>query len=107
MLMGRLRRAPAYTAAEWGRRMGYQTIWAGRGTPGGDHADQIHRSLATGQLSMPLWGVSLSAEVASEFGDRFTFEIVGSFPAIVANHHSASSSTNSNSSLAVDTPLRT
>lgn len=37
---------------------------------------------------MPLWGVSLSPNVASSFGDRFTFEIVGAFPAIVATHHS-------------------
>jgi hypothetical protein len=37
---------------------------------------------------MPLWGVSLSPEVAAEFGTRFLFELVGDFPAVPAWVHS-------------------
>ena len=37
---------------------------------------------------MPLWGVSLSPEVAAGFGTRFLFELVGDFPAVPAWKHS-------------------
>jgi hypothetical protein len=40
--------------------------------------------LRTGRIEMPLWGVSLSREVADGFGTRFLFELMGPFPAVPA-----------------------
>ena len=37
---------------------------------------------------MPLWGVSLSPDIAAGFGTRFLFELVGDFPAVPAWKHS-------------------
>jgi hypothetical protein len=37
---------------------------------------------------MPLWGVSLSTDVAAGFGTRLLFELVGDFPAVPAWKHS-------------------
>lgn len=88
VLLDRLARATNHTAAGWSHRLGFASSWAGRATPGSPHADQIRAALATGTLTMPLWGVSLSPDVAATFGDRFTFEITGAFPAIVASDHS-------------------
>lgn len=89
VLLNRLSTAPSLTAAQWGELVGFPSTWAGRGTRGGPHGDQIRQSLASGRLSMPLWGVSLSPSVAASFGGQFTFEIAGPFPAIVATQHSA------------------
>lgn len=88
VLLSALEAAPRHSAQKWGELVGFPSAWAGRGTPGGDHASQIRESLASGTITMPLWGVSLDESVAADFGDRFTFEIVGEFPAIVATQHS-------------------
>ncbi|MGX1696373.1 hypothetical protein ACWIBQ_13415 [Microbacterium keratanolyticum] len=88
VLLSALDVAPRHSADEWGELVGFPSAWAGRGTPGGAHATQIRQSLASGSITMPLWGVSLSETVAADFGDRFTFEIVGEFPAIIATQHS-------------------
>jgi hypothetical protein len=56
----------------------------GRGIESKPQDDQIVKQLKYGHLTMPLWGVSLSREVAEGFGTRFLFEIVGSFPAVPA-----------------------
>lgn len=56
----------------------------GRGIDSKPQDDQIVKQLEYGRLTMPLWGVSLSREVAEGFGTRFLFEIVGSFPAVPA-----------------------
>jgi hypothetical protein len=56
----------------------------GRGIEPKPQDDQIVKQLKYGHLTMPLWGVSLSHEVAEGFGTRFLFEIVGSFPAVPA-----------------------
>jgi hypothetical protein len=65
--------------ARCGERLG------GAGHPVEHSEDQqILDSLATGTITMPLWGVSLDKAVAEHFGSRFTFELVGKFPAIPA-----------------------
>jgi hypothetical protein len=56
----------------------------GRGIESKPQDDQIVKQLEYGHLTMPLWGVSLSREVAEGFGTRFLFEIVGAFPAVPA-----------------------
>lgn len=88
VLLDRLDRAPRRTAAEWGTLLNITTTWAGRGTAGGEHAAQIRQSVGTGELTMALWGITLSNDVAATFGDRFTFELLGPFPAIAASAHS-------------------
>lgn len=63
--------------------------FAGRGVGSKPDEDpQIERQLRTGQIEMPLWGVSLSRSVADEFGSRFLFEVVSDFPAVPAWVHS-------------------
>lgn len=63
--------------------------FAGRGLkPNGSNDAQILRNLSTGEIAMPLWGVSLDRDVAGSFGAGFLFEIVGPFPAIAAWTHS-------------------
>jgi hypothetical protein len=58
--------------------------YIGRGIAAKPQDDQIVKQLTYGWLTMPLWGVSLSREVAESFGTRFLFEIVGQFPAVPA-----------------------
>jgi len=59
--------------------------FAGRGLAEKPHEDpQILRTLGHGQITMPLWGVSLDRSVAEGYGTRFLFEIVGEFPAVPA-----------------------
>jgi len=52
--------------------------------------EQIHRLVTTpgNVLRMPLWGFSLSAEVAQSFGGRFLFRLTGRFSALPAWIHS-------------------
>lgn len=89
VLLADLANAPRRTARQWGESLGIDAFWAGRGTSGGTHAPQIRASIKTGQIAMPLWGVSLSETVAAGYGEQFTFEILGAFPAIIASQHSA------------------
>jgi hypothetical protein len=63
--------------------------FAGRGISSKPAEDpQIEARLQSGQIEMPLWGVSLSPDVAAGFGTRFLFELVGDFPAVPAWKHS-------------------
>ncbi|MGY1680636.1 hypothetical protein [Geodermatophilus sp. SYSU D01176] len=78
--------APHLDADGWNVQVGLPLrTFAGRGiTSKSDEDPQIERELRTGRLEMPLWGVSLSREVADSFGTRFLFELVGAFPAVPA-----------------------
>jgi hypothetical protein len=59
--------------------------FAGRGLEANpEKDDQILRVLEHGQITMPLWGVSLDRKVAEKFGTRFVLEVVGDFPAVPA-----------------------
>jgi hypothetical protein len=58
--------------------------FAGRGLESKPQDDQILKQLRRGQITMPLWGVSLDRDKAREFGTRFLLEIVGEFPAVPA-----------------------
>ncbi|MBN1093324.1 hypothetical protein JKP75_12600 [Blastococcus sp. TML/M2B] len=74
----------------WPARVGLPAGgFAGRGISSKPAEDpQIEKRLATGRIEMPLWGVSLSPDVAAGFGTRFLFELVGAFPAVPAWVHS-------------------
>ncbi|MGY1640851.1 hypothetical protein ACI782_06910 [Geodermatophilus sp. SYSU D00703] len=78
--------APHMDADGWNAQVGLPLLgFAGRGiTSKPDEDPQIERQLRTGRIEMPLWGVSLSREVADSFGTRFLFELVGPFPAVPA-----------------------
>jgi hypothetical protein len=82
--------APHRDADAWCAEVGLAASgFAGRGIsskPGED--PQIERRLRSGQIEMPLWGVSLSPAVAAGFGTRFLFELVGDFPAVPTWVHS-------------------
>ncbi|MDQ3053634.1 MAG: hypothetical protein M3R66_07350 [Actinomycetota bacterium] len=77
-------------ADAWGIAVGLPSGgFAGRGLkPNGSNDAQILSNLSTGEIFMPLWGVSLDRDVAGSFGAGFLFEIVGPFPAIAAWIHS-------------------
>ncbi|MEJ1922492.1 hypothetical protein [Microbacterium sp. KHB019] len=83
-LLDALDAAPQMHADGWGKTVAYESAWVGRGIEPGAQDDQIRATLATGILSMPLWGLSLDRDVARSFGTGFQFELVGSFPAIAA-----------------------
>lgn len=78
--------SPRLHADGWNARVGLPARgFAGRGIKAKPDEDpQIEKQLKTGQIEMPLWGVSLSREVAEGFGTRFLFEVVGAFPAVPA-----------------------
>ena len=78
--------APHLDADGWNVQVGLPLrTFAGRGiTSKPDEDPQIERQLRTRRIEMPLWGVSLSREVADSFGTRFLFELVGAFPAVPA-----------------------
>ena len=82
--------APHRDADAWSAAVGLPAGgFAGRGIKSKPDEDpQIEKRLATGQIEMPLWGVSLSPDVAAGFGTRFLFELVGDFPAVPAWKHS-------------------
>jgi hypothetical protein len=82
--------APHRNADAWSAEVGLPSGgFAGRGITSKPAEDpQIETRLATGEIEMPLWGVSLSPEVAAGFGTRFLFELVGDFPAVPAWKHS-------------------
>lgn len=73
-------------ATAWTARLNLaEPPFVGRGVktnPGND--EQILRNLRSGQLSMPLWGMSLDRSVAEGYGKRFLFEIVGNFPSVAS-----------------------
>jgi hypothetical protein len=82
--------APHRDADAWSAAVGLSARgFAGRGIKSKPDEDpQIERRLRSGQIEMPLWGVSLSPAVAAGFGTRFLFELVGGFPAVPAWVHS-------------------
>jgi hypothetical protein len=82
--------APHRDADAWSAAVGLPAGgFAGRGISSKPAEDpQIEARLATGRIEMPLWGVSLSPDVAAGFGTRFLFELVGDFPAVPAWKHS-------------------
>lgn len=84
VLLDELSARPSLTVAQWSERTGVETRWVGRGIRSAAQDAQIERALATGTISMPLWGLSMERDVALSFGDRFLFELVGPFPAIAA-----------------------
>ncbi|MCF6508704.1 hypothetical protein E9549_15010 [Blastococcus sp. MG754426] len=83
--------APHRDANGWSTAVGVPAgTFAGRGIKSKPNEDpQIEKRLATGRINMPLWGVSLSPDVAAGFGTRFLFELVGDFPAVPAWQHSS------------------
>jgi hypothetical protein len=82
--------APHRNADAWCAEVGLPSGGlAGRGISSKPAEDpQIEARLRSGQIEMPLWGVSLSPDVAAGFGTRFLFELVGDFPAVPAWKHS-------------------
>jgi hypothetical protein len=82
--------APHRDADAWSAAVGLPAGgFAGRGIKSKPDEDpQIEARLATGRIEMPLWGISLSPDVAAGFGTRFLFELVGDFPAVPAWVHS-------------------
>ncbi|MGY1690358.1 hypothetical protein [Geodermatophilus sp. SYSU D01105] len=78
--------APHMDANGWNAQVALPFLgFAGRGIKSKPDEDpQIERQLRTGQIEMPLWGVSLDRAVADSFGTRFLFELVGPFPAVPA-----------------------
>lgn len=84
VILDELATRPSLTIPQWSEQTGVETLWVGRGIRSAAQDDQIEQALSSGAISMPLWGLSLSREVAISFGDRFLFELVGQFPAIAA-----------------------
>lgn len=84
VLLDELATRPSLTVAQLSERTGVKTLWVGRGIRSASQDAQIERALASGTISMPLWGLSMDRDVALSFGDRFLFELVGAFPAIAA-----------------------
>lgn len=82
VLLDELATRPSLTIPQWSEQTGVETLWVGRGIRSAAQDAQIERALGSGTVSMPLWGLSLSRDVAVSFGERFIFELVGSFPAI-------------------------
>lgn len=85
--------AERLTADGWNLLMGLEPRgFAGRGLEAKNDQgedEQILAELQQGLITMPLWGVSLSPEVARGFGNddlRWVFEVVGEFPAVAAWH---------------------
>lgn len=87
-LLAHLDVAPSLDAAGWAASVGSTSVWAGRGIKSGAQDSQILETLESGELRMPLWGVSLDERVARSFGERFVFQLLGPFPAIAAWLHS-------------------
>lgn len=88
VLLEALAASPLRTAAEWSQTLRVGSDWVGRGIKQGAQDPQILESLATGELTMPLWGASFDPEVARSYGGRFTFVMTGPFPAVPAWLHS-------------------
>ena len=88
VLLDELERCQLRDAAEWGRVLGVDSEWVGRGIVSGPQDDQILAALQTGTISMPLWGASLDRRVAEMYGSRFVFVLEGPFAAVPAWVHS-------------------
>ena len=88
VLLDELEASPLRTPAEWAATLGVHSAWVGRGIKKGPQDPQILKTLASGELMMPLWGASFDPEVARKYGGRFMFIMHGPFPAIPAWLHS-------------------
>lgn len=83
-LLAALAASPLRTSAEWAHELNTGSSWVGRGIKLGVQDEQILQSLATGEITMPLWGASFDPDIARHYGDRFTFILHGPFPAVPA-----------------------
>lgn len=73
------------TAQEWrGSPVPGGLDVAGRGLKGKGEDQRIFESLKTGEIEMPLWGVSLDRSIAESYGKRFLFLIDGPFHGVAA-----------------------
>ena len=88
VLMDALAASEPADAEGWCERVGLSGGFVGRGLKAKPEDDQILRSLGSGQISMPLWGVSLAEEIALSYGDHWLFVIEGPFHGIAAWQHS-------------------
>jgi hypothetical protein len=94
VLLGAVAASEMLDADRWRQRTGLPgPPFASRGIGsknGEGEDDQIER-LVTAEnavITMPLWGFSLSEEMARSFGTRFMFRVHGTFHAIAAWQHS-------------------
>lgn len=87
-LLAALAESPLRTPVEWAAELDTGSGWVGRGIKKGTQDAQILESLATGEITMPLWGASFDPAIARHYGDRFTFVLHGPFPAVPAWVHS-------------------
>lgn len=62
--------------------------FAGRGLAAQPEDHQVQAAVDGGEITMPLWGVSLDREVALSYGSRFLLEITGPFHGVVASRES-------------------
>jgi hypothetical protein len=85
-LLDAVRASPVLTASGWCRCTGLREIdVVGRGLKEKrDEDPQIRAVLDTRTIVMPLWGVSLSRDVALRYGSRWLFTISGAFPGVAA-----------------------
>jgi hypothetical protein len=88
VLMEALAASEPADAAVWCRRAGMPGAFVGRGLSPKAEDDQILASLRSRLISMPLWGVSLSKDVALSYGKQWLFVIEGPFHGIAAWQHS-------------------
>ena len=74
-LLSAVGRSRPQTAAEWrGTALPEGIDVAGRGLKGKEQDLQILEVLRSGEITMPLWGVSLDRNVAQRYGTRFLLE---------------------------------
>jgi len=85
LLMSAVASSRARTASEWCASFGLPDPgFAGRGLASKAVDEVIRDALETGEITMPLWGVSLDIEKAREYGDKFLFELHGLFRGVAA-----------------------
>jgi hypothetical protein len=88
MLMQALVASEPTDAEGWCQRLEVPGAFVGRGLGAKEEDDQILRSLRSGLIFMPLWGASLSEEIARSYGEQWLFVIEGPFHGIAAWQHS-------------------
>src|SRR4051794_20591197 len=89
VLLSAVRDSDARTPAQWREACSLPDgHFAGRGLEPKPQDDQIEAVLDGGAITMPLWGVSLDAAVASGFGTRFLFLLERPFHGVAAWVHS-------------------
>jgi hypothetical protein len=89
LLLDAVRSSPLRTTTDWCRLAGLpDTDFAGRGLQSKPEDEQIRARLANGTIVIPLWGVSLSRDIARSYGTRWLFLISGAFSGVAAGMHS-------------------